>query len=72
MKFAGAVSLLLVLLLWTHPALAQGGVVLTPGSGGAGGCVNSPENPTALLALVGAAGGFIPYARARYRARRGK
>lgn len=36
------------------------------------GCVNSPENPTALLALVGTAGGFFSYARARRRARKSK
>jgi XrtJ-associated TM-motif-TM protein len=31
------------------------------------GCVNSPENPTALLAVVGSAGAFIAAARARFR-----
>ena len=36
------------------------------------GCIHSPENPTALLAGVGAAGGFFSYARARRRARKGK
>ena len=36
------------------------------------GCINSPENPTALLALVGTAGGFVSYARARRRARKQK
>ena len=25
----------------------------------AGGCVNSPENPTAILAVVGSAGAFL-------------
>jgi XrtJ-associated TM-motif-TM protein len=35
-----------------------------------GGCVNSPENPTAILAIVGSAGGFFVFARARFRARR--
>jgi XrtJ-associated TM-motif-TM protein len=34
------------------------------------GCVNSPENPTALLAVVGSAGAFFVSARARIRARR--
>jgi len=29
-------------------------------------------NPTALLALVGAAGGVFTYARSRYRERKGK
>jgi XrtJ-associated TM-motif-TM protein len=31
-----------------------------------GGCVNSPENPTAILALVGTAGGFVVAARSRF------
>ncbi len=31
------------------------------------GCINSPENPTALLALVGSAGAFIASARGRFR-----
>ena len=35
-----------------------------------GGCVNSPENPTVVLALVGSAGAFLASARARYKARR--
>jgi XrtJ-associated TM-motif-TM protein len=35
-----------------------------------GGCLDSPENPTAILALVGSAGGFFVLARARFRARR--
>ncbi len=30
-----------------------------------GGCVNSPENPTALLALVGAAGAVVARIRSR-------
>ena len=35
-----------------------------------GGCINSPENPTVVLALVGSAGAFFASARARLRARR--
>lgn len=31
------------------------------------GCVNSPENPTALLAIVGSAGALIASARNRFR-----
>jgi XrtJ-associated TM-motif-TM protein len=31
------------------------------------GCVNSPENPTAILALVGSAGGVLVAARNRMR-----
>jgi XrtJ-associated TM-motif-TM protein len=34
------------------------------------GCLSSPENPTAVLALVGSAGAFLATARARIRARR--
>jgi len=36
------------------------------------GCVNSPENPTAILAVVGSAGAFVVSARARIKARRSK
>jgi len=32
-----------------------------------GGCVDSPENPTALLAIVGSAGALIASARNRFR-----
>jgi XrtJ-associated TM-motif-TM protein len=35
-----------------------------------GGCVESPENPTAILAVVGSAGAFFVSARARIKARR--
>jgi XrtJ-associated TM-motif-TM protein len=34
------------------------------------GCVESPENPTAILAVVGSAGAFFVSARARIKARR--
>jgi XrtJ-associated TM-motif-TM protein len=34
------------------------------------GCENSPENPTAILAVVGSAGAFVASARARIKARR--
>ncbi len=34
-----------------------------------GGCVNSPENPTVVLALVGSAGALVASARARLRNR---
>ncbi len=34
------------------------------------GCVTSPENPTAILAVVGSAGAFFASARARIKARR--
>lgn len=34
------------------------------------GCVNSPENPTAILAVVGSAGALFTSIRARIKARR--
>jgi XrtJ-associated TM-motif-TM protein len=34
------------------------------------GCDNSPENPTAILAVVGSAGAFFASARVRIKARR--
>ena len=34
------------------------------------GCLNSPENPTVVLGLVGSAGVFLASARTRLRARR--
>jgi XrtJ-associated TM-motif-TM protein len=37
-----------------------------------GGCVNSPENPTAILALGGSAGAIFVSVRARIRARRAR
>lgn len=49
--FAVAVAILLSV---SVPAFAQNG------------CVNSPENPTAILALVGSAGGFLVAARSRF------
>ncbi|WP_158790971.1 PExPT-CTERM protein [Granulicella sp. L60] len=33
------------------------------------GCTDSPENPTAILAVVGSAGAFFVSARARIKAR---
>ena len=44
-----------VILLATLPAHAQGG------------CVNSPEAPTAVLALVGSAAAFVSVATKRMR-----
>jgi XrtJ-associated TM-motif-TM protein len=35
------------------------------------GCVQSPENPTAILAVVGSAGAFFVSLRARIKGRRG-
>jgi XrtJ-associated TM-motif-TM protein len=34
------------------------------------GCTDSPENPTAVLAIVGSAGAFFASARRRLKARR--
>jgi XrtJ-associated TM-motif-TM protein len=34
------------------------------------GCTDSPENPTAVLAMVGCAGAFLAAARRRFKARR--
>jgi XrtJ-associated TM-motif-TM protein len=34
------------------------------------GCTDSPENPTAILAVVGSAGAFFATARARIKGRR--
>jgi len=36
------------------------------------GCVNSPEAPTAVLALAGSAGAGLVIARTRFRARKSK
>jgi XrtJ-associated TM-motif-TM protein len=35
-----------------------------------GGCVNSPENPTAILGLAGSAGAGLAYLRVRMKARK--
>lgn len=45
-------------------------LVATPLFADAGGCVNSPENPTAILAVVGSAGAFFVSVRARIKGRR--
>jgi hypothetical protein len=42
-------------LVWTGSAAALGG-----------GCVDSPENPSILLALVGGASALLPFARRRW------
>jgi XrtJ-associated TM-motif-TM protein len=39
---------------------------------GPSGCTNSPENPTAVLALVGSAGALFVSVRNRIKARRSK
>ena len=55
----------LLVLSSTLPLNAQGGQVGTDGT-----CDESPENPTAILAVVGSAGAFIVSARARIKAHR--
>jgi XrtJ-associated TM-motif-TM protein len=52
------------LLACALPLHAQGGET------GTGTCDDSPENPTAILAVVGTAGAFLASARTRYKARR--
>jgi XrtJ-associated TM-motif-TM protein len=47
------------------PLHAQGGSVDSGTD-----CVESPENPTAILALLGSAGAFCVSARARIKSRR--
>lgn len=45
-------------------------LAVTASANAQGGCVNSPENTTVVLALVGSAGAFLASARARFNARR--
>ncbi len=56
-----ALSLMAVLIAFAagSPAFAQ--------SGGVDNCNNSPENPSAILALVGSAGGALVALRTRLR-----
>jgi XrtJ-associated TM-motif-TM protein len=56
-KLVYIVPLALLLFAATMPLHAGGKVV----------CVNSPENPTAVLALIGVAGACITQLRARFR-----
>lgn len=53
-----------LLLAMALPLRAQDGGVNT------GDCDDSPENPTAILAVVGTAGALLASARVRYKARR--
>jgi len=52
-------SAVVLLLLMASPMHAQGNPF--------GGCVDSPENPTALLAVFGTAGALLAAARNRFR-----
>ena len=54
-------------LLFTVAAML---LAVTASANAQGGCLNSPENPTVVLALVGSAGAFAASARARFKARR--
>ncbi len=62
------VSAAILFVLLCAPLHAQSGGV-DPTSGG-GGCVDSPENPTAVLALAGSLGAGAAALRTRYRNRR--
>ena len=59
MKYVLSLVVVLVVFAMASPAFAQGGGVDT--------CKNSPENPTAILALVGSAGGALVALRTRFR-----
>jgi XrtJ-associated TM-motif-TM protein len=58
MKLSKVMLFVLVALVATASAVAQGG------------CVNSPENPTAILAIVGSAGGVVMALRSRFAGRK--
>jgi XrtJ-associated TM-motif-TM protein len=60
-KLRFGLSMGVVLAAMAVPAVAQSGNV---------GCKNSPENPTAILALVGSAGGALVAVRSRLRRRK--
>lgn len=57
MKFSILAVVVLLLVVVAVPAFAQNG------------CTDSPENPTAVLALVGSAGGLLVALRSRLRRR---
>jgi len=59
MKYALSLMVVLIASAVVSPAFAQGG--------GVDNCNNSPENPTAILALVGSAGGVLVALRTRFR-----
>jgi XrtJ-associated TM-motif-TM protein len=59
MKYALSLMVVFVAFALVSPAVAQ--------SGGVDTCKNSPENPTAILALVGSAGGALVAFRTRLR-----
>lgn len=59
LKHALSLSVVLVAFAVVSPVFAQ--------SGGVDSCKNSPENPTALLAVIGSAGGSMVALRSRLR-----
>jgi XrtJ-associated TM-motif-TM protein len=59
LKYALPLFAVLIAFAIVTPAFAQGGGVDT--------CKNSPENPTAILALAGSAGGVLMAVRSRLR-----
>lgn len=61
-KFSKVIPVLVMIGLGVLAAHAQGGTVED-------GCVNSPENPTALLAVVGSLGAATAVVRARWSGR---
>ncbi len=54
----------------TVAAVALMGVCSPAFAGTLGGCATSPENPTLLLALFGAAAALAPRLRRRFRSRK--
>ncbi len=68
-KFALTLAGVVLVFAFTTPLHAQidGGV---DNSGGITGCGDSPENPTAILALAGGAGAFAVQLRSRWKAHR--
>ena len=55
MKNTAVFAAFVCLLIVSGPLFAQSG------------CIDSPENPTAILALAGSAGAFLVAARGRFR-----
>jgi XrtJ-associated TM-motif-TM protein len=59
LKYTLSLMVVLTVFAVASPAFAQAGGVDT--------CRNSPENPTAILALAGSAGGVLMAVRSRLR-----
>ncbi len=70
-KFALTLAGAVLALTFTTPLPAQlDGSIDGSGGGGLSGCVSSPENPTAILALLGAGGAFAAQLRSRFKSRK--